>query len=304
MILTTICKLALAMGLGYYLRKKNIFTEEINQKLSFMVMNFCLPLMIVTAMNNNQAEDRKEIMGFLLVGIAFYLIIPVIGKGLCKILKVEDEEKPIYEMFFVFANVTFMGYPVAASLYGNGCIFYISIFNLMFNLMLYTYGIKKVNHGKPEHLGKNGIRAILNNGMIMSVVAVLMFFLNLRLPVEVAEVFSFIGDLATPLSMVITGSTIGTYSIKELMTENKRLYPMAMIRMILIPFAVYWIMTWLGFSDMLRGIATITLGMPVASAVGMTCVEHNSFLKIGPPAVALTTVLSLGIIPFLLLILG
>lgn len=304
MILTTICKLALAMGLGYYLRKKNIFTDELNQKISYMVMNFCLPLMIFTAMSNNQSVDRNEIMGFLLTGVTFYLITPVIGKVFCRILRVEKEENPIYEMFFVFANVTFMGYPVAASLYGSGCIFYISIFNIMFNIMLYTYGVKKVNHGKGEHLGKNRIRAIFNNGMIMSVIAVLMFFLDIRIPLEIAEVCNFIGDLATPLSMVITGATVGSYSIKELLIENKKLYPMAVIRMILIPFVVYWIMTWLGFSDMLRGIATITLGMPVASAVGMTCVEHHSFLKVGPPAVALTTVLSLGIIPFLLMILG
>ena len=304
MIFTTICKLALAMGFGFYQRKKEVFNDEVNRKLSYVVMNFCMPLMIFTAMSKTEGADRKEIMGFLLVGVSIYLVMPWLGKVFNLILRVPGEEKPIYEMFFVFANVTFMGYPVSAALYGNGSIFYISIFNIMFNIMVYTYGVKKVNHGKEEHLGKKGLRLIINNGMIMSLVAIIMFFADFRLPLEVAEICDFIGDLATPLSMIITGSTIGSYSLKHLLTENRRLYPMAAIRMILIPSAVYFLMTILGFSDMLRGIATITMGMPVASAVGMSCVEHNSFLKVGPPAVALTTVLSMGIIPFLLIILG
>ena len=304
MILATICKLALAMIFGYYLRKKEIFDDETNRKLSYVVMNFCMPLMIFTAMSKTSGVDKKEMMGFLLTGVGIYLVMPVIAKFFCWLLRVDTEEKPIYELFFVLANVTFMGYPVSAALYGSGSIFYISIFNIMFNIMVYTYGVKKVNHGKEEHLGKSGIRMILNNGFIMSVVAIIMFFTGFRLPLAVAEVCDFIGDLATPLSMIITGATIGSYSLKELLTENKRLYPMAFIRMVIIPAGVYGLMTLLGFDDMLRGIATITLGMPVASAVGMSCVEHNSFLKIGPPAVALTTVLSMAVIPFLLLILG
>lgn len=304
MIFTTIGKLALAMIFGYYLKKKNIFTDEMNKNLSFMVMNFCLPLMIFTSMSDTAGVDRKEIMGFMLTGIAIYFVMPVIAKFFCSILKVQKDEKPIYEVFFVFSNITFMGYPVSAALYGPGSIFYICIFNIMFNIMLYTYLVKKLNHGKPEHLGKKGLRHILNNGMIMSVIALIMFFADFSLPESVVSICNFIGDLSTPLSMIITGATIASYPLKELLTENKRLYPMAAIRMVLIPVCVYFLMTFLGFNDMLRGIATITLGMPVASAVGMSCVEHDSFLKIGPPGVALTTVLSMGIIPFLLLILG
>ena len=304
MIFTTIGKLALAMGFGYYLKKKDILTDEMNRNLSFMVMNFCLPLMIFTSMSDTAGVDRKEIMGFMLTGVAIYLVMPVLAKFFCFILKVHADEKPIYEAFFVFANITFMGYPVSAALYGPGSIFYISIFHILFNVMVFTYLVKKVNHGKPEHLGKGGIRHILNNGMIMSVVAILMFFTGIQLPESIASICNFIGDLSTPLSMIITGATIASYPLKSLLTDNKRLYPMAVIRMVIIPVGVYFLMTLLGFNDMLRGIATITLGMPVASAVGMSCVEHDSFLKIGPPAVALTTVLSMGIIPFLLLILG
>ena len=32
MIISTICKLLLAMGVGYYLNKKRVFTEEVSQK--------------------------------------------------------------------------------------------------------------------------------------------------------------------------------------------------------------------------------------------------------------------------------
>lgn len=324
MILETIFKLVLAMGVGYYLSKRNIFTRDVNQKLSYLVMNVCLPLMILTSINRVKDAGKKEILTFAAVGCCFYAVLPFVSRLLCRILRVRAEERPVYELFFIFSNITFMGYPVSASLYGNDCIFYIEVFHILFNLLFFTYGVSKLKKGKEKRsetgradgkrslggkalrsfFSRENLKVVLSSGTVASLAAIVMFLSGLRLPQQAARVLDYIGSVTSPLSMIIVGATLGYYPLRKIATENKKLYLVAAIRVIAMPFAVYWIMTFLGFDGLLRGIATVTFGMPVASTVAMGCTEYGSFTALGTQGVGLTTVLSLGIIPFLLIILS
>ena len=79
---------------------------------------------------------------------------------------------------------------------------------------------------------------------------------------------------------------------------------MSFIRLAVMPIAAYGVMTLLGFSGILRGIAVVTMGMPVASLVSMGCSEYGIYARLGSAGVVMTTVLSLVTIPILLIILG
>ena len=304
MIISTICKLLLAMGAGYYLSKKRIFTEDVSQKLSYFVVNIAMPLMIVTALNNTEISDKGELLRYILTGACFYLAIPILAKGLNLLTKVPKEERSAYEAFYLFSNNMFMGYPVAASLYGSGCIFQLSMFHLGFNLLYYTYGIKLFRSGKDKGKEKFDYKKILGPGTIASIIAIALFFSGIKLPEAATEVCSFLGNVSSPLSMVIIGSTIGTYSLKSIFGDDLRLYFVSMIRLLVMPAATYFIMSALGFSGVLLGVSTVTMGMPVASLVSMGCIEHQHNEKLGSAGVVLSTILSLFTIPVMLIILG
>lgn len=304
MIISTICKLLLAMGVGYYLNKKRIFTEEVSQKLSYFVVNVAMPLMIVTALNSTEVSDKGELLRYILAGACFYLAIPLLAKGINLLTKVPKEERSAYEAFYLFSNNMFMGYPVAASLYGSGCIFQLSMFNLGFNLLYYTYGIKLFQSGKDKEKEKFDYKKVLGPGTIAAIIAIVLFFSGLKLPEAATEVCSFLGNVSSPLSMVIIGSTIGTYSLKSIFSDDKRLYFVSIIRLVLMPAATYFILSALGFTGVLRGTATVAMGMPVASLVSMGCIEHQNNEKLGSAGVVLTTIVSLFTIPVMLIFLG
>lgn len=304
MIIATICKLLLAMGVGCYLNKKGIFTEEVSQKLSYFVVNVAMPLMIVTALSSTVITDKGEILRYIFTGACFYLVIPFMAKGLNLLTRVPKGQRSAYEAFYLFSNNMFMGYPVAASIYGSGCIFQLSMFNLGFNLLYYTYGIRLFQSGDDKADKKFNFKKILGPGTIASVIAIILCFSGLKLPEAAAEVCSFLGDVSSPLSMVIIGSTIGTYSLKSIFGDDKRLYFVSAIRLVLMPAITYGILTLLGFSPLLRGVATVAMGMPVASLVSMGCIEHQNNEKLGSAGVVLTTMVSLLTIPIMLIILG
>lgn len=303
MIIATICKLLLAMGVGYYLNKKEVFTEDVSQKLSYFVVNITMPLMIVTALNSTGNSDKGELLRYILTGACFYLVIPFLAKGLNLLTRVPKDERFAYEAFYIFSNNIFMGYPVAASLYGSGCIFQLSMFSLGFNLLYYTYGIKLFQSGKAKE-EKFDFRKIFSPGTIASIIAIVMFFAEMKLPDMATEVCSYLGNISSPLSMVVIGSTIGTYSLKSIFGDNKRLYFVAVVRLLLMPTAAYFILSALGFTGVLLGSATITMGMPVATVVSMGCIRHQNKEKLGSAGVVLTTIVSLFTIPIMLIILG
>ena len=49
-----------------------------------------------------------------------------------------------------FSNVGFMAIPLVSSVYGEECVFYVSFYILIYNILLYTYGIHLISGGKKE----------------------------------------------------------------------------------------------------------------------------------------------------------
>ena len=51
-IVTTMCKLLIAMLIGFYLFKKNILTKEVNAKLSSMIVQITCPCIILNSLSH------------------------------------------------------------------------------------------------------------------------------------------------------------------------------------------------------------------------------------------------------------
>ena len=77
---------------------------------------------------------------------------------------------------------------------------------------------------------KVSVRSLINNGIIASVAALVIYFTNLQMPDIFYSCVGFIGDITTPLSMIIIGSSMAAASLKEIRTE-KGIWPMLPIRL-------------------------------------------------------------------------
>ena len=305
MIIATIGKLVLAVAIGYYLYRTGVFTVETNQKLTHFILNFTMPLLIITSLNSADLGDRGQIFFYIIVGLAFYAAMPFVGKLMNRLMKIDKEESPVYEAFYIFPNNLFMGYPVCASLYGAGCIFFVSVFNLAYNILFFTYGnwLFKEADGHKKSAGEI-VKSIVNPGLLSSLGAVVLFLANIKLPDGVVEVCQFVGNITSPLSMIVIGSVIGSYSVKKLLKYSWKIYLICAFRLLIMPTATYFIMTALGFSGAMLGVAVISLGMPVGAMVSMGCVRAKKNEDLGAAGIVVSTILSLLTTPVLLILLG
>ena len=155
----------LMMAVGYLCYKKQILTEEVSKKVSAIVVNVANPCMILSSSLTDQQMRGKELLQTLLIVVLMYAFLLVVAQLLPKILRIRKESRGAYAAMTVFANIGFMGFPILSVMYGNGALLYGSVFQIPFNILIYTYGVavltrrpdtyeKAEPDGKPELDGK------------------------------------------------------------------------------------------------------------------------------------------------------
>ena len=131
----------LMMAVGYLCYKKQILTEEVSKKVSAIVVNVANPCMILSSALTDQQMQGKELVQTLAIVVMMYAFLLLVAQLLPGILRIQKESRGAYAAMTVFANIGFMGFPVLAAMYGNGALLYGAVFQIPFNILIYTYGV-------------------------------------------------------------------------------------------------------------------------------------------------------------------
>ena len=197
----------------------------------------------------------------------------------------------------VFSNIGFMGFPVMKAIFGNEAVFYTAIFNMIFNFLVFTLGIVLINYGTTNQV-KLKARNLLSPGIISSIVAIIIYFLKIPIPTVLGSTFDMVGNITTPIAMMLIGSTLANINIKEVFTEF-RIYPYTIIKQLLIPFIAYPILNYFISSPLVLGVALINLAMPVGNSAVLFANEYNGDVALAAKSVFITTLISVFTIPLI-----
>ena len=307
-IVITMCKLLFAMIIGFYLFKKGILNQEVNGKLSGFIVQITCPCIILNSISTVSHDNPGMVLKLFLAGVVMYVIFPCLAFLITKLMRVPAYLRGTYMCMFIFSNNSFMGYPVVQALFGDSAIFYITIFNMPFNILFFSLALHFFKKDAAIESGnytkeKVNLRNFINNGIIASVAALVIYFVNIPMPEIFYSCVGFIGNITTPLSMIIIGSSMAAASLKEIKTE-KGIWPMLPIRLGVMPLVVWLFMHLVTEDPMLISICTIGAGMPVASLVAMGSAPYPRQNKAASIGVAVSTLCSLVTIPIMAALLG
>lgn len=301
-IVITMCKLFFAMIVGVYLSKKEILSIEVNQRISAMILEVTMPLLIICSTASVGGDDQKTIFFLLVAGIIFHCIIPGLSWIIAKLLRCPKDCEGVYRCMIMFSNTAFMGYPIIEALYGSKAILYGSVLHFGFNLLFFTYGTFLMAKDAGE-VTRFEVKQLFTPGSISGVIAIVLCFSGIRLPEVFVQSFEFIGNVTMPLSMVVIGANMANYSVKELF-EDKKLYHITVIRLIVMPILAAFCISLFTNDFMVIGVTTMTIGMPVAASVAMGSGIYEKQGKVGSIGVALTTLCSMITLPILALVIN
>lgn len=299
-VLSQVSVLFILLIIGIILRKLNILDDYLEKGLSNLVIFATLPALLITSMNYEFSQDMLN-NGLLILGIGpiVYIIIGLISYLYVKTNKIEGPDRGIYIFMTMFPNVAFMGYPVVNIVFGEIGIFYAALFNLWFNILIWTLGIMLVN---PKGNNKLSLKSLLNPGTISIVIGLSLFLFSIKLPRPIFDALDSLGNTTTPLAMMVIGSMLGESSIVGIF-KNKILLGSTFIRLIFMPAVILILLSLTPLPPMLAGIISIIMAMPTAANAAIFARRYDSDYKLASEGVFLTTLLSIGTIPIFISIL-
>ena len=294
-VFQTMLKLFLLLILGFVLFKCHIFDEYTNKKISALIVNVASPMLIISSIAGVEGSNKSIVFLMIGAGILMYIGFIILGKIINRIFPFPKKDWPVYECMVVFANTGFMGYPVLLDVFGQEAVFYASLIHMAFNFFVYTYAILCLTKSDDSEFKLN-FKQLLTPGIVLIFIGILIYLFDMQLPSVLMDTINSIGSLTAPLSMMMIGSSLAVYPIKDSFTDW-RSYVFAFVRLIIVPFMTMIVCRLLHINPYYANITIITNAMPVGSMVLMLATQYNANVKIVTKNIVVSTLLSVITIP-------
>ena len=294
-VFQTMLKLFLLLILGFVLFKCHIFDEYTNKKISALIVNVASPMLIISSIAGVEGSNKSIVFLMISAGILMYIGFIILGKIINRIFPFPKKDWPVYECMVVFANTGFMGYPVLLDVFGQEAVFYASLIHMAFNFFVYTYAIMCLTKGDDSEFKLN-FNQLLTPGIILSFVGIFIYLFDIQLSSVLMDTINSVGSLTAPLSMMMIGSSLAVYPIKDSFTDW-RSYVFAFVRLMIVPFVTMIMCRLLHIDAYYANITIITNAMPVGSMVLMLATQYNANVKIVTRNIVVSTLLSVITIP-------
>jgi predicted permease len=302
-ILPPITVLMTLMVLGLVLGRAKVLGTEFNKALNFLLLKITLPCLIVVSMQKPFSVGLAALGGWAwLISFFLYAGLFVASGLLVRWTPYEEDKKGIYRFALMFSNVGFMGFPLMEALWGRDSVFLGALFNVNFNLFVFSVGIWVLTRHKAVK-GVPWKEILLNPPLLATVVGFLLFLTSTALPPLIYRVTDTLGGLTTPLSMILIGSLLAQSSLRTVW-KGKGIWGLSALRLLFIPVVVWALLLPWNLPHEVTRLAVLVAAMPAAANTSMLAVEHTERPEVAGQAVFLTTALSFATIPLMVFLLG
>ena len=286
---------------GYMAGKLGYMGGEFDRKLSSLVINWTCPALILSSAMTGELPDRRFILPLLAISVVTYLVLTGVAFWLPRFLTRRKDDEGVVGFAMMFGNVGFMGYPVVASIFGHEAVFYAAVLNVVNTFAVFTVGTILVT-GKGEVEGPHLQKKVLySTPMLSAYLTMLIVALEIdNIPACISQPLTMIGDITVPAALLIIGSSMSQLPLRALM-GNATVYITTVMRLVVVPVAMYFLCLLLGFDPYVVNINTVVIAMPVATYGTILCLKYNRDTSLMAEVTFITTLLSMITIPLLVM---
>src|SRR5699024_9836781 len=181
-----------------------------------------LPALILYSLNTNLSKEMLTDFSWLVTMSIFILSISVfIGLLLRRKAALPTKQKSVYESLIIFGNQGFIGFAISYILMEEQGIIYLTLFNVCYLILIWTYGIYLFTKSEQS---VNWKALFFNPGILSTLVGLLMLLMPFSWPVPLLDTFESVGKMTIPLSMILIGSLLAEIQWHELRQYSKNIY--------------------------------------------------------------------------------
>lgn len=327
-IISSITSTVFIILLGYFCRKKGIFSDQVGKILSKVVLSVALPALAFKAfMQDIDPDTLKQGMNVLIWGIVIYIILIIVSKPL--FMKYKGDQQDTLRVLTIFGSTTFFGTPIVSAIYGPIGVMFSSIFNIGYRIFLYSYGYIKMSGLKMD---KKNIKIMFLNPIVIATFLGLFIwvfqgslpqvsvtnaegvtsqFAFLRIDQTAEWLFkpmTYLAGLASPLAWLSIGSTLGEVTFKDAATDKTSWY-YTFMKVIIVPALNIVLLALLAATGILpvsfEALATIVIMMatPTATVAAAYAISFDKDAILASNASLLSTIAAVVMMPIWIVIL-
>ena len=288
-----VLQLLLMILAGAVCCKAGVFKPQDKSILSNILLYLVVPAMVIDSylveFDPETFRNLLSAFGLSILALAIGLAVAVLAT--CRVAK---ENRAILRFACGFSNAAYMGFPLIKALFGSEGLLYASAFVTVFNIALWTIGYGIVSGSASA---KEIVHSIVTCPCILAVALGLVLYLG-RVPVPevLAGPIGTIGNMNTPLSMIITGATIASSDLKKLL-RNKNLFLTLGLRLLVVPAAALAVFALLGVSGMVPMVVLILEACPCVTITTVFAIRFHHDEELAAGAVVFSTLCSIITLP-------
>ncbi|MCD8390549.1 MAG: AEC family transporter [Firmicutes bacterium] len=280
--------LFILIGVGFCTARFKIFNKSSIKRLTDFMLYIVTPAVIINSFNRKLDMDMlKGLCVVFVAAIGIHLINILISRIFIHD-KSEAREK-VLRMSVIFSNCGYMSFPLQEAIFGSDGVFYGAAFVAVFNIVLWTYGEQTMKGG-----GISIKKAILNPGIIGTVIGLVIFFASVPLPNVISSPISSLAALNTPVAMVIVGFHLAS---AKLNVKGANVWLTLAVRHIVSPLILVFAMIALGFRSEPTVVCAVAASAPIAAAVTMFSNKYNADTPLAASMTSISTLLSIVTMP-------
>lgn len=280
------------IGVGFVCNKIKLISEKTVKEMTNFVLYIVTPCVII---NSYQREFDAKMLKGLLITLAASALSYAVTILLAHLLVRDKDKKREKTLRFatVFSNCGYMSLPLQQVLLGDVGVFYGTTYIMMFQIMLWTYGVV-VMSGDMKNISFKKI--LINPGLTSSFVGVMFFLFSISLPSFIGEPIKHLAALNTPIPMVIVGYHLANSSLK---IKGASPFVTLILRHIVSPALMLLGLKACGITGPIVTACVICASSPVAAATTMFAEKFDGDTPLSATMVSVSTILAIITMPIL-----
>ena len=311
-MLSSVFGLFSLIAVGYFVAKAKILPMTATAPFSRFLLTVALPCSVFNSLQREyDPAFITDILWVLVLAFVLMSAMLYLGRGAAKLLKIDRSHRGVWAYGTAFSNFGFMGFPIILTFFGPTGLALAGVFSLPANILFYSLGLSTIFEDVPEakmNAAKEPLwKKIVTPVNVGAALGILFYFLRITVPTAIATPLTHLGNVTTPLSMVVTGMNLANGNPVEIFRDRDALLG-SVCRLIVSPLLIFGFFKLLvffipTFNPFIVGIFVVLFAMPAASVVTILAELYGADKNFAAKSVFLTSLLSILTIPLMTLLL-
>lgn len=303
---SSVLSLLILIGLGFYMTGLKWFSGTGSDIFSKYTVRIALPCYMAynVIVSCGSKEELLRIFKYMPIPLFTILIGFMMGLLLARVFHIETPRRGVFVNVVSLSNTVIIGFPVINSLFGESAAPHGMVYYMANTLIFWTLGVfllRRDSGDTAKLFSLHSLKQIISPPIIGFITGCVLLIFQIEIPAFIFSPMEMIKNSVTPIAMMFIGSILRQTDFKSIhLTKDVAIVLVS--RFIISPVIVAIVCSILPIDILLKQVLFILSTMPAMTQLGIMSKESGSDYKFASVLVALTTTISIAVLPLYTLI--